>query len=97
MLSLGEQQRLGMARMFYHDPIFAVRGRGSSSASVLLVACWLARLWLRCHALSGIDNRVWVITLLSSSQVLDECTSAVSIDVEEQLYQAAVDQGITVR
>jgi ABC-type uncharacterized transport system fused permease/ATPase subunit len=45
-----EQQRLSMARMFFHSPTFGV---------------------------------------------LDECTSAVSVDVEESLYRSAIAQGIT--
>ena len=48
---MGEQQRMGMARLFYHKPDFAV---------------------------------------------LDECTSAVSLDVEESLYQYAQECGVTV-
>eukprot|EP01060_Flectonema_neradi_P008536 TRINITY_DN1609_c1_g2_i2.p1 TRINITY_DN1609_c1_g2~~TRINITY_DN1609_c1_g2_i2.p1 ORF type:complete len:1213 (+),score=214.39 TRINITY_DN1609_c1_g2_i2:48-3686(+) len=50
ILSLGEQQRLGMARLFYNKPSFAV---------------------------------------------LDECTSAISIEAEEGLYQHARRLGIT--
>jgi len=50
ILSLGEQQRLAMARLFCHSPQFAL---------------------------------------------LDECTSAVSADVEEALYATAHTLGIT--
>ncbi|CAM0885409.1 unnamed protein product [Alopecurus aequalis] len=51
ILSLGEQQRLGMARLFFHCPKFGI---------------------------------------------LDECTNATSVDVEEHLYRLATDMGITV-
>ncbi|EIE25187.1 hypothetical protein COCSUDRAFT_65142 [Coccomyxa subellipsoidea C-169] len=50
-LSLGEQQRLGMARLFFQNPKFGV---------------------------------------------LDECTNATSVDVEEHLYRHAAELGITL-
>ncbi|XP_077248712.1 ABC transporter D family member 1-like [Tasmannia lanceolata] len=51
ILSLGEQQRLGMARLFFHHPKFGI---------------------------------------------LDECTNATSVDIEEHLYRLAQGMGITV-
>lgn len=51
ILSLGEQQRLGMARLFFQKPRYGI---------------------------------------------LDECTNATSVDVEEHLYRIANDMGITV-
>ena len=50
-LSLGEQQRIGMARLFFRRPVFAV---------------------------------------------LDECTNATSVDIEEGLYREAQRRGVTL-
>ena len=51
LTATGEQQRLGMARLFFHRPMFGI---------------------------------------------LDECTNATSVDVEESLYQHAHSLGITL-
>lgn len=58
VFSGGEKQRIAMARLFYHQPEFAILG---------------------------------TIGIIS-----DECTSAVSVDVEAALYTSAKERGITL-
>eukprot|EP01046_Picozoa_sp_COSAG06_P020285 COSAG06_NODE_1480_length_9321_cov_14.755042_6_plen_133_part_00 len=91
MLSLGEQQRLGLARMYYHSPQFGAGNRQTP--------------FLRCH-FDDAENDQFTKTGLGQTwgklrnkalfaAVLDECTSAVSIDAEEVLYAEAAKQGVT--
>ena len=68
IFSLGEQQRVGMARMFYHKV---------------------------CVAGFRVYKRISPPTSQPVFGVLDECTSAVSIDAEHALYEEARRSGIT--
>jgi ATP-binding cassette subfamily D (ALD) long-chain fatty acid import protein len=62
---------MGMARVFYHRPKFAV--------------------------LDGEYLDLWPRNSISSNHnVLKECTSAVSSDVEGRMYEHAKDLGITL-
>jgi hypothetical protein len=94
VLSLGEQQRTGMARLFYHKPRFGPHAHRP---------CQPPGLTALSSVLSGRENAAvcWTYTMTCLSHVLcftagvlDECTSAVSVDVEERLYKAAHDLGM---
>ena len=66
VLSLGEQQRLGMARLFYHKPKFAILDQVSD--------------YLQPYP----------------KHSCPKCTDAVSVDVEESLYDYANSLNITI-
>lgn len=83
VLSLGEQQRLGMARLLFHRPRFGVLDQ--------VICCF--RLWVSSPSCEFVDhsgNKHHCVAHLS------QCTDAVSIDVEEHLYRLAESEGITI-
>jgi ABC-type uncharacterized transport system fused permease/ATPase subunit len=80
VLSLGEQQRLGMARLFHHRPKFAVLDQ----------VCFVSAEHYFFHYISHARSCHTAIILTS------QCTDAVSVDVEKRLYETAAHLGITI-
>ena len=76
ILSGGEKQRMGLARLFYHRPQVGRRKQICHSYPVMIKSLSVSALqWA-------------LLSFFAQWALLDECTSAVSIDVEGKIYQA---------
>ena len=78
VLSGGEKQRMGLARVFYHR------------YQLLPFLPETIPLIRRCY------HSCVITKFRPQFALLDECTSAVSIDVEGNIYQSIKDHGITL-
>lgn len=98
-MSGGEKQRLAVARVLYHNPRYL-------QSSVSIRNYWIAYAfgYLRLGPVSFIGTALCIsfvgFVMRSFSwdryAVLDECTSAVSADGEENLYKNLRGSGITL-
>lgn len=107
-LSGGDKQRIAMARLFYHKPKVSERAARAkrmarSAASEALLRADEQKLrcerQYRCPLAVKRRSIPWPCRMEECSHqyaILDECTSAVTLDIEKRMYEHATKLGVTM-